>query len=245
MNKDDQNAEESRCTNCYLAGLCLPRALGKDDLLMLDAAISKRKTLYKADAIFHQGTESGCIYAIRSGAVRTYTTAKNGDEQTLGFHLPGDILGLDGLDNKIHSCSGVTLATSTICEIPIKELHMLCIKMPGLQRQLLHVLGEEISKDHTMLLILARCNADQKLAIFFTDLSERFGERGFSTCEFELTMTRSEIANYLGLADETISRLIARFKDKNLIQVQRKSIRIIARDRMIELAEGECSLDEV
>ena len=86
---------------------------------------------------------------------------------------------------------------------------------------------------------------NQRLAIFFTDLSERFGERGFSTCEFELTMTRSEIANYLGLADETISRLIARFKDKNLIQVQRKSIKIIARERMIEIAEGECSLDEI
>jgi len=96
-----------------------------------------------------------------------------------------------------------------------------------------------------MLLMLARCNADQKLAIFFTDLSERFGERGFSTCEFELTMTRSEIANYLGLADETISRLITRFKYKNLIQVQRKSIKIIARERMIEIAEGECSLDEI
>jgi len=212
---------------------------------MLDASISKYKTLYKADAIFHQGTESSCIYAIRSGAVRTYTTAKNGDQQTLGFHLPGDILGLDGLDNKIHSCSGVTLATSTICEIPIKTLHMLCIKMPGLQRQLLRVLGEEISKDYTMLLMLARCNADQKLAIFFTNLSERFGKRGFSTREFELTMTRSEIANYLGLADETISRLIARFKDKKLIQVQRKSIKIIAKQRMIEIAEGECTLDEV
>ena len=245
IDKDDRSADKSRCASCSLVELCLPSALAEEELLMLDEAISKRKIMQKADEIFHQGNESRCIYAVRSGAVRTYTTAKNGDEQTLGFHLPGDLLGLDCLDNKIHSCYGVALTTSTICQIPIKDLHVLCIKMPGLQRQLLRVLGDEISKDYTMLLMLARCNDDQKLAIFFSNLSSRFGQRGFSTCEFELMMSRSDIANYLGLADETISRLIARFKDKKLIQVQRKNIKIIDEVRMIQIAEGECTLDQI
>ena len=110
----------------------------------------------------------------------------------LGFHLPGEILGLDGLDNKIHSCSAVALNTSTVCELPVSELNVLCVKMPGLQQQLLSLISEEISKDHTMLLLLARRNAEQKLATFLSNIAERLKTRGYSGDIFELTMSRSE-----------------------------------------------------
>jgi len=171
---------KASCQNCSLVELCLPRGLNNSDLNALDDVIQQRRLVQKNENIFSQGEKSGCIYAVRSGSVKTFTTAKNGEEQVLGFHLPGEILGLDGMDNQIHSCSGTALDTSTICELPIGDLNVLCVKIPGLQQQLLSLISNEITKDHTMLMLLARRNAEQKLATFLINLSGRFKARGYS-----------------------------------------------------------------
>lgn len=229
---------KATCNNCSLAELCLPRGLDSDDLQTLDEIIQQRILLQKKQVVFKQGSTSGCIYAVRSGCVKTFTTAKDGEEQILGFHLPGEILGLDGLDNKIHSCSAVALNTATVCELPISELNVLCVKMPGLQQQLLSLISDEISKDHTMLLLLARRNAEQKLATFLANISERFKVRGYSGDIFELSMSRNEIGNYLGIADETVSRLLTKFRDMKMITVDRKNIEILDQQLLNNVAEG-------
>ena len=234
---------KASCKNCSLVELCLPRGLNNNDLDSLDDVIKQRKLLQKNERIFNQGEKSGCIYAVRSGSVKTYTTAKNGEEQVLGFHLPGEILGLDGLDNQIHSCSGIALDTATICELPIDELNVLCVKIPGLQQQLLSLISDEITKDHTMLLLLARRNAEQKLATFLINLSGRFKARGYSADEFDLTMSRYDIGNYLGLADETVSRLISKFKENNILDADRKKIAILDHEKLCDIAEGDISLN--
>ncbi len=234
---------KASCRNCSLVELCLPRGLNNNDLHTLDDVIQQRRLVRKNEVIFNQGEQSGCIYAVRSGSVKTFTTAKNGEEQILGFHLPGEILGLDGLDNQIHSCSGVALDTSTICELPINDLNALCVKIPGLQQQLLSLISDEITKDHTMLLLLARRNAEQKIATFLINLSGRFKARGYSADDFDLTMSRYDIGNYLGLADETVSRLLTKFKDNKIISTNRKSISIHNHKLLCGIAEGEHSLN--
>lgn len=233
---------KASCQNCSLVELCLPRGLDSNDLTSLDEVIKQRKIVHKGETIFRQGERSGCVFAVRSGSVKTFTTAKNGEEQVLGFHLPGELLGLDGLDNEIHSCAGVALDTTTICELPINDLNVLCVKIPGLQQQLLSLISNEITKDHTMLMLLARRNAEQKLATFLINLSGRFKARGYSADEFDLTMSRYDIGNYLGLADETVSRLISKFKDNNIINAARKKINIIDHSKLCSIAEGDMSL---
>jgi len=234
---------KASCKNCSVAELCLPRSLNNNDLHTLDVVIQQRRLVRKGETIFSQGGKSGCIFAVRSGSVKTFTTAKNGEEQILGFHLPGELLGLDGLDNQIHSCSSVALDTSTICELPINDLNVLCVKMPGLQRQLLSLISHEITQDHTMLLLLARRNAEQKLATFLINLSSRLEARGYSANTFQLTMSRYDIGNYLGLADETVSRLISKFKDHKLINADRKKISILNHELLCGIAEGDNDLN--
>ncbi len=234
---------KASCQNCSLVELCLPRGLSNSDLSTLDDVIQQRRLAHKGEVIFSQGEKSGCIFAVRSGSVKTYTTAKNGEEQILGFHLPGELLGLDGLDNQIHSCSAVALDTATICEMPVIDLSILCVKMPGLQQRLLSLISNEITKDHTMLLLLARRNAEQKLATFFIDISGRLKERGYSADEFDLTMSRYDIGNYLGLADETVSRLISKFRENNIINADRKKISILDHYSLYQIAEGDYSLN--
>ena len=228
---------KATCQNCSLAKLCLPRGLDTDDIQTLDEIIRQRLLLQKKELLFGQGSTSDCIYAVRSGCVKTYTTAKDGEEQILGFHLPGEILGFDGLDNEIHSCSALALTTTTVCVLPVNDLNMLCVKMPGLQKQLLSLISEEISKDHTMLLLLARRNAEQKLATFLSNLAERFKIRGYSSDVFELFMSRSEIGNYLGIADETVSRLLTKFRELNIISVERKNIQILDHQLLDKVAQ--------
>lgn len=233
---------KASCQNCSLVELCLPRGLNSNDLSTLDDMIQQRTLVQKSESIFSQGETSKCIYAVRSGSVKTFTTDKNGEEQILGFHLPGEILGLDGMDNQIHSCSAIALDTSTICELPVDDLNVLCVKIPGLQQQLLSLISNEISKDHTMLMLLARRNAEQKLATFFINLSGRFKARGYSADEFDLTMSRYDIGNYLGLADETVSRLISKFKENKIIDAKRKNIAILNHEKLCGIAEGDYSL---
>ena len=233
---------KASCKNCSLVELCLPRGLNNSDLNSLDDVIQQRRLVHKNENIFQQGDRSGYIYAVRSGSVKTFTTDKNGDEQVLGFHLPGEILGLDGMDNQIHSCSGIALDTSTICELPIGDLNVLCVKIPGLQQQLLSLISSEITKDHTMLMLLARRNGEQKLATFLINLSGRLKARGYSADEFDLTMSRYDIGNYLGLADETVSRLISKFKENKVVSAERKKISILDHSMLCQIAEGEQSL---
>ncbi len=232
---------KASCQNCSLVELCLPRGLDNTDLTTLDEVIQQRRLVQKGETIFRQGEKSGCVFAVRSGSVKTFTTAKNGEEQILGFHLPGELLGLDGLDNQIHSCSGVSLDTTTICELPVDDLNVLCVKIPGLQQQLLSLISNEISKDHTMLMLLARRNAEQKLATFLINLSGRFKARGYSADDFDLTMSRYDIGNYLGLADETVSRLISKFREHKVIEANRKQISILDHELLCSIAEGEHS----
>ncbi len=234
---------KASCHNCSLVELCLPRGLATNDLSALDDLIQQCRLVKKGDPIFSQGEKSGCIFAVRSSSVKSFTTARNGEEQILGFHLPGELLGLDGLDNQIHSCSGIALDTSTICELPIDELNVLCVKMPGLQQQLLSLISDEITKDHSMLLLLARRNSEQKLATFFINLSNRFKVRGYSANEFGLTMSRCDIGNYLGLADETVSRLITKFRENKVIDADRKKIKILNHELLCKVAEGDCNLN--
>ena len=117
------------------------------------------------------------------------------------------------------------------------------MKIPGLQQQLLNLVSHEITKDHTMLLLLARRNAEQKLATFLINLSGRYKARGYSANNFDLTMSRYDIGNYLGLADETVSRLISKLRDQKIINAERKKISILNHDMLCKVAEGEYSLN--
>lgn len=225
------------CKTCSLAELCLPRGLKPDELQELDDVIKDRKLIHTGDLLFKEGSENRHIFAVRSGSVKTFTLTSDGEEQVLGFHLPGEIVGLDGLDRSQHNCNAQALETSSICELPLNDLEGICLRIPSLHKQLLKLISREISQDHKMLLLLAKKNSEQRIATFLLSLSGRFKSRGLSSESFNLSMSRQDIANYLGLAVETVSRILTRLSDDKVIQVTRKSILIVNHDRLLEIAE--------
>ncbi len=226
MNLINIESVKLSCKNCSLSELCLPRSLSDDDLARFEEIVDTRPPIPKGGALYHAGEASQALYAIKSGAFKSVVTTEDGEEQIVGFHMPGELVGFDGVES-VHNCTVVSLDRSTVCELPLRDLEALSRKVEGLQREVYTVMRREISQEQAMLLLLARRTAESRLASFLLSLSHRLGSRGFSRNEFNLVMSRHDIANYLGLAAETVSRLITRFQESGIVEVNRRRVTIL------------------
>jgi len=220
------------CKSCSLITLCLPMGLDPEDMDRLDRIIKRSRPLHRGDHLFRESDAFQCLYIVKTGSVKSYAPSEDGGEQVLGFHLPGELIGLDAIENATHNCSAKVLETSAICEIPFAHLEELSTSIPSLQHQMYRLLSREISQDENMLTLLGKNNAEERLAAFLLSLSARFKRRGFSPYDFYLSMSRHEIGNYLGLAVETVSRLFTRFQDEGLLEVERKHIQLLDLQRL-------------
>jgi len=237
-NKSCPGAQHINCQNCSISELCLPFTLNDQELTTLDDIIDRKRPIHKGDKIFTDGQEMHALFAIRSGTFKTFTVNEQGEEQITGFHLAGDLLGFDAIADTEHKSFAQALETSMVCEIPYDNLDSLSNTMPKLKKQVLRLMSNEIRTDQEMLTLLNRKNAEQRVATFLVSLSDRYHARGLSASEFRLTMTRSDIGNYIGLTVETISRLLNRFHKNGLIKVDGKLITILDIDELIDCAEA-------
>lgn len=215
------------CKNCTLSTLCLPMGLAPEDVERLDSIVKHSKPLHRGDYLFRSGESFRSLFVVKTGSVKTYSPSEEGGEQVLGFHLPGEVIGLDAIDTEVHACSARVLETSAICELPFPRLEELTATIPSLQHQLYRLLSKEISHDTEMLLLLGKKNAEERLATFLVNMSRRLHQRGLSATDFHLSMSRHEIGNYLGLAVETVSRIFTRFQEEGLLKVDRKHVQLL------------------
>lgn len=227
---------KSHCKNCSLYDLCLPMGLETGDLDNLDKVIKRRQSVNKNNFLYRMGEPLKSVYAIRSGSFKTYLTNPDGTEQIIGFSLPGELLGLDAISEARHSCTAKALETSNVCEIPYERLESLALEIPNLQRQLMRLMSKEIQQDQNLMLLLAQMPAETRLASFLLGMSERLNKRGYAANDFNLSMSRGDIANLLGMAVETISRLLSSFQDNGILKVERKHITILKLDVLRKLA---------
>lgn len=231
------------CKNCCLAEFCLPTGLTATELDKLVTIITRSPSLPRGKHLFELGDPITSLYAVRSGSVKVYIRTDFGEEQVLGFILPGEFLGFDGIEGEHHTCAAITLETTTVCELPYDSLEELCHVAPGIDSHLHRLIGKEITVDHEMLVLLGKKSAEERLATFLLSLSARFKRRGFSEREFNLSMSRHDISNHLGVAVETVSRLFARFQEDGLLRVNRRYVQILDITRLRNVL-GECPLDQ-
>ncbi len=226
------------CQNCTLADLCLPHGMGTEEMKKLDAIVIRQQPLQPGQHLFRPGDKSHALFAVRSGALKSYCITQDGEEQVLGFTLPGELTGMDGLCGGCYSSASMVLETSSVCELPFGKLENLCNDLPGLQKQMLNVVGREITSDQHMLMLLGKRTAEERLASFLLSLSTRYHKRGLSATEFNLPMSRQDIGNYLGLAIETVSRLFASFQERRILGVNRRQIVILDMDSLRGVVEA-------
>jgi len=230
---------EAHCKDCTLSGMCLPLALEADELETLDSIVKRGRPLKKGEMLFRQGDPFNSLYALRSGAVKTYNLSDGGEEQITGFHLASELIGLSGMDSQVYPLSAVALETTSVCEIPFERLDDLTATMPQLRKQLMRLMSREIRDDQQMMLLLSRKTADERIATLLINLSARFRARGYSAKSFRLAMSRNEIGNYLGLAVETVSRVFTRFQQQGLIAADGRQVEILDHTQLCALAGGQ------
>ncbi len=233
------------CATCGLSNLCIPHGLTPEELNNLDSIVKTKRKMERDEILYHAGEADTPIFAVSSGSFKTSITSEDGAEQITGFFLPGEIVGLDGLGGIPPHSTATALETSTVCEIPGHEFDKLCGVNHGLRKSFMQVVSKEISREQRMMMTLGQMSAEARLAHFMVTMGHRFKERGFSATEFNMSMSRHDLANYLGLAVETLSRLFKKFHESGLLHVNRRNIQILDWDEMCITAHADCSRKKV
>src|SRR5438105_1857498 len=215
------------CSSCNLRELCLTVGFSDQELERLDTLVTLRRSVRRGEALFRNGEPFVAVYAVRTGFFKTRVSSEDGRDQVTGFQMAGELLGLDGIGSERHTCDAVALEDSQVCVIPYGRLEELSREFTDLQRQFHKVMSREIVRDHGVMLLLGSMRAEERLAAFLLNLTQRLVARGFSGSSLVLRMTREEIGNFLGLKLETVSRCFSKFQDEGVLQVRQRHIRVL------------------
>ncbi len=224
------------CESCSLNNVCIPNGLSESEIAELEISVDKTIKINKKDALYHSKNEVDGIYAIKSGAIKTSISNEDGQEQVLEFHLPGDLLGFDAFNSGVHNCDAIALEDTLLCKISMEDFHDLCGRLSGVRKEMMHQVGKEIAHNQSLLLSLGQQQTNERLATFLLEMSTHFQSRGFSGHEFVLPMPRQDLSNYLGMAVETLSRIISRMTEDGLIKMDRRLVIISDMEKLQNLA---------
>ena len=214
------------CSRCCLRELCVPADIAPQQEELLHALIKQQNlNLRRGEHLYRAGMPFHSLFAIHTGSVKTYMLADDGREWS-GFYLSGDMLGMDGISGDTYTLTAVALEDAGICALPFQRLEDLTRELPLVQRQFHRMMSREILRDKGIMMMLGQMSAEERLAAFLLNLSQRYGARGFSATGLTLKMSRQDIANYLGLKAETVSRLFSRFQEDGLITISGKNVRV-------------------
>ena len=227
------------CSNCNLRELCMPLGLNAEELRRIDELVTTRRRIKRGATLFHNGEEFTSLYAIRTGFFKTCITAEDGRDQVTGFQMAGEVVGLDGIVNDHHTCNAVALEDAEVCVMPFERIEELSREVNALQHHMHRIMSREIVRENGVMLLLGNMRAEERLAAFLLNLTQRLHARGLSASELVLRMTHDEIGSYLGLKLETVSRTFSKFAEDGIIEVKQRHIRILDPAALQEIAKPQ------
>lgn len=229
---------KTQCTHCSLKEICMPVGFQEEDFNHIGAVLKQNRRVKKGEFLFHVGETFSSLYAVRTGFFKTTVSTQDGRDQVTGFFMSGELVGTDGICLGKYACDAVALEDSEVCELPFDQVDELNGKIPNLYLHFLRLMSREIVRNQTVMLLLGNMRAEERLAMFLLNLSDRLYVRGFAANDFILRMSREEIGSYLGLKLETVSRTLSKFKQDGLIDVEHKHIRILLPRDLQSLVSG-------
>lgn len=212
------------CPGCDLHALCRPCSEVGIDLAREDLRLFARRRLAAGQVLFDQGETLHYLYVVRSGTFKTTLTLEDGREQVCGFHMVGDVIGLDAVADGRHALTAVALEDAQICTIGYASLMELAGEVSGLQQGILQLLSRQLVRSQRLAMLLGSMNAQERLAAFLLDLSQRLRSSGYSGSDFHLRMTRAEIGSYLGISLETVSRTFSSLQQQHRLEVDNRHV---------------------
>jgi len=218
---------QPHCKTCSLAAVCLPASVSHEEIDILDDMVKYARPLKKDEFLFRQGDSFSSIYAIRSGVLKSVSLSTAGEEKIIGIHFPGELIGLSGMGAEAYPVSIQALEATEVCELPFGPLDERLIRLPQVRRHLIRAMSREIRNTQQMTRLLSSKAADTRVVTLLVNLSARFRSLGYEADQLNLSISRNEIGNYLGLASETVSRVLTRLKQNGLIEVEGKEVRLL------------------
>ncbi|APE32444.1 Crp/Fnr family transcriptional regulator [Halomonas aestuarii] len=216
--------QATHCEGCSLSAHCLPGGLARDQMTDFDAIIHRPRPLRRGARLVRQGAPFTSLYVVRSGSFKQVVVDAAHRELVTHFLLPSDVAGLDALGEARHPSSVVALESSFVCELPFGSLEALGDRFPALRGALYRSMSQVLERDQGMNCLLSCASAETRMASFLLDMSERFAARGYSPHGFQLAMSRADIGSFLGVALETVSRLLGRLQRQGLISVEGRTL---------------------
>ncbi len=229
----DDGDEFRFCSTCAFSKACLAEGMDKAVLRDLHILVEHVGPLEPGMLLFREGDPLESIAAVREGTVKTSIVGRDGREQVLGFHFPGEVIGLNAIENDRFPCDAIALDRVSLCRFSFSRMAVLATRLPGLQKQLFRLMSRDIGMAS---LLAGDHSADERLAAFLILLSRRLAAVGLSGTQLQLSMSRTDIANYLRLAPETVSRVLRRLQDEGLIRVERRELEMIDPRQVEDLA---------
>lgn len=215
------------CSSCNLRELCMPLGLDAQEMSRIDELVDTRRKVKRGATLFHEGDKFTSLYAIRTGFFKTCVATDDGRDQVTGFQMAGEVVGLDGIVGDHHTCNAIALEDAEVCVMPFDRIEELSREISALQHHVHRIMSREIVRENGVMLLLGSMRAEERLAAFLLNLTQRLHARGFSARELVLRMTREEIGSYLGLKLETVSRTFSRFSEDGIVEVRQRHIRIL------------------
>jgi CRP/FNR family transcriptional regulator, anaerobic regulatory protein len=217
---------KTSCSVCHLKELCLPCGMSNGDVERLDTLLFGRRRILAGQSLYREGDKFQFIYAVRAGTLKSSLMLADGREQVSGFHIAGELVGLDGAAQGHHASATMALEDTDICAIPYTHLTDMAASNSSMQHVISRLMSREIMREHSLMMLLGSMNAEERLAAFLLNLAQRYAARGYSEREFHLRMSRAEIGSYLGMKLETVSRTFSAFQAQRLLEVDKRHIRI-------------------
>lgn len=228
---------KTMCSSCHLQDLCLPCGMAGIDVQRLDGLKFGRRRVKVSQTLYREGDRFQFIYAVRSGTFKSSLLLADGREQVSGFYMAGEVMGLDGVAHGAHASSATALEDTEVCAIPYAQLIELAADHSGMQQVISRLMSCEIVREHSLMMLLGSMNAEERLAAFLLNQSQRLKVRGYSASEFHLRMSRAEIGSYLGMTLETVSRTFSAFQQQHLLEVDKRYVRLIDLDGLTRAFE--------
>lgn len=219
--------ELALCTSCHLSERCLPSEFAGSEVLSADGGAFSRRRIRAGETLYREGDLFEHLYEVRSGNLKSSLSLSKGHERVSGFHMAGDLIGLDGLANGHHLSDAVALEDTEVCAISYAFASELAKRMPRFQHALMQNLSREAVQDYHLLARLGSLPSTKRLAAFLLNQSQRLSARGYSPREFHLRMSRADIASYLALTLETVCRSFSELQKSGLLEVEQRHVRIL------------------
>ncbi|MDA3933083.1 MAG: helix-turn-helix domain-containing protein [Gammaproteobacteria bacterium] len=215
------------CSGCSLRELCLPAGLDNDAIVALDEFVQKRQDIQPQEMAYRAGDPASNVYAVRLGSFKSYRMRKNGDTQIIGVHLPGELFGLDALASEQRQVYTEALEKSNICALPVGDLERLSHQIPAIGRQMMRLMARELNNSYEEHELLANDSALTRVAKFIWRYAQRRQQVGLQYRQFDIAISRQDLANYLGLQVETVSRAFRELRDRKVITASRSKLEIL------------------